>query len=99
MNKDVKLLQLVSGENIIAQVTIEKDASEVILDNPVMIVPHNNDTGFMPWPIFSNSTRLDLNPTHIVFIVDVQEEILQGYNDNIIDKKTIEVVNKPGLIY
>ncbi len=75
----VKLLKLITGEDIIADIKI--DGGEVTLKNPVRMLITPEGVGLGPLsPLIKEGSDIKVSANHIVFTGDVAIEVLNGYN-------------------
>lgn len=89
MMANVKLIKLLTGEDIIADVVEDADtlSTEVVVKNPVRVVmipsrvdPEKPQIGLAPWAQFSDDKQFTLDKFHIVTIMTPIKEILTHYN-------------------
>ncbi len=94
---DVKLLRIVTGEEIIAELVEEND-STITVKNGLVVIPAQNNVGFAPWAtvIDKEKPELVLSRTHVVYVAEVDETIRNKY-DEIYGSKLIKP-EKKGLI-
>ena len=45
---EVKLLRVITGEEIVAEI-VEENAAEVTLKNALVVIPTQQSVGFAPW--------------------------------------------------
>ena len=70
---EIKILKLISGEEIIGEVL--ENGSEICIKNPVRIVvmpgkdPREPQVGLAPWGQFSKEKTFSLHKAHIVVIM------------------------------
>jgi hypothetical protein len=84
--KNIKILKLLGGEQIIANVISESD-SEIIIDNPVRILvmpsaagPKNPNVGLAPWAEFSDDKQFRIHKAHVVITMSPIVEFINQYN-------------------
>ena len=94
---NVKLVKLISGEEIIADIKGD-NASDgthfVRLVNPIVLVPTSQGNKMVSFPRFSLGTPIEIRQTHIQFITDVAVDALEAYGKafgNIIVASSIEI--------
>lgn len=85
---NILALKLVSGEDLIGDVTITD--TDYIIENPVrlMMVPGQSSAsqpsfGFAPYPVYmmeSNNLKLTISKTHVIFNVEPDKEFVNQYN-------------------
>ena len=81
---NVKLIRLITGEDIIAQIMEQGDP--LILKNPVRIVvlpnkidPKNPQVGFAPFAEFSEDKIVNIDKRHVVAIMVPIKEFVNQY--------------------
>ena len=80
---EVKVLKLVSGEELVVEIISETDQF-VEIKNPVAAVLQRTKTGegalgFMPWMHAANGP-LKISRNHLVCVAEVADEVKNGYN-------------------
>ena len=90
MMANIKLIKLLTGEDIIAEI-IEDDkdslSTDIVIKNAVRVVmipsrvdPEKPQIGLAPWAQFSDDKTFTLDKFHIVTIMSPIKEILAHYN-------------------
>lgn len=76
-----KLIRIITGEEIIAEVLEETDDT-ITLQNGLVVLPTNNGVGFAPWAtvISKENPEITVNLKHIVYVAEVQEDVVNKYN-------------------
>jgi len=79
---DVKLIRIVTGEEIIAEVLSETDDT-ITVQNGLVVLPTNNGVGFAPWAtvISKEDPEITISKTHVVYVAEVQEDVCKKYNE------------------
>jgi hypothetical protein len=79
---DVKLLRILTGEEVIAELLSETEET-ITIQNGLVVLPTNNGVGFAPWAsvISKEKPEITISKNHIVYIVDVQEDLSKKYNE------------------
>jgi len=79
---DVKLIRIVTGEEVIAEL-VSNDGDTVTIKNALVILPTNNGVGFAPWAtvIDQENPEITMSKNHVVYTVDVQEDVCKKYNE------------------
>ncbi len=84
MSKDVKVLKLVNGEEVITRLE-ESDDGFLILEEPrvVQSMPPNAagqvGIGFVPWSICSKLDKVILDNKHVMVILEPKKEMETNY--------------------
>ena len=89
MSNDVKVLKLITGEEVIARVS--KESGDLLVLNKPMILqmmPPNTSTGqvgfaIVPWLMASKSETITISTEHILAEDDVKPEIGKNYLANV----------------
>ena len=88
MSNDVKILKLITGEEVIARVSRES-SNLLILDRPMILqmMPANQQgqVGFaiVPWLMAGNSEKITISTEHILAEDVVKSEIEKNYLANV----------------
>jgi hypothetical protein len=79
---NVKLIRILTGEEIIAEVLSETDDT-VTVQNGLVVLPTGQNVGFAPWtPVISKENpEVGITRKHIVYIADVQSDVVDKYNE------------------
>jgi hypothetical protein len=83
VDMDLKVIKLVSGETIFAEVEVVKDSKEPLLSlrNPMGLAQGPQGTILQSWPPFATADVVEMRPIHAITITDVtNEQIINGYN-------------------
>jgi hypothetical protein len=79
--KDVKLIRMITGEEIIAEVLDWKNGMMTI-QNPLLVIPQQGQVGFAPWAtvIDPEQPEIGLDMKHVIYSVAVAEPVIEQYN-------------------
>ena len=79
---DVKLLRITTGEEVIAELLSETEDT-ITVQNGLVVLPTNTGVGFAPWAtvISKDKPEITISKTHIVYAVEVQEDVCKKYNE------------------
>ena len=79
---NVKLLRIVTGEEVIAELISESDTT-ITVKNGLVVMPTQSGVGFAPWAtvIDDNKPEITLSHNHVVYIAEVSEEVSKKYNE------------------
>jgi hypothetical protein len=88
MAMNVKLIRLITSEELIAEVLIENDDNnKLVMKNPLRVViipskstPQNPTVGFAPWAEFSDDKKFELDKSSILCIMNPVKEFVNQYN-------------------
>ena len=79
---DVKLIRMITGEEIIAEIVSETDDT-ITVQNGLVVLPNPQGVGFAPWAtvISKEEPEITVKKTFIVYIAAVQEDVALKYNE------------------
>tara|TARA_B100000035_G_scaffold128546_1_gene109256 strand:+ start:245 stop:538 length:294 start_codon:yes stop_codon:yes gene_type:complete len=79
---EVKLLRVITGEEIVAEI-VDENASEVTLKNALVVIPTQQSVGFAPWAtvIDRENPEVTVSRTHIVYVANLDESIRNKYDE------------------
>ena len=88
MASNIKIIKLITGEELLAEVTISSPIpTSITMKNPVRIVvmpnkldPKTPNVGFAPWAEFSEDKTFELDKAHILAIINPIKEFVNQYN-------------------
>jgi len=85
MATNVKIIKLVNGDELLAEVTTTTDILKI--KNPVRIIvmpnkidPKTPNIGFAPWADFSEDKSFTLDMSHVLCIMTPIKEFINQYN-------------------
>lgn len=86
MATNIKILKMISGEELLAEVTRETD-THLDLKNVVRVVimptannPKNPTVGFAPWADFSDDKEFTIHKAHVIVTMKPVEQFASQYN-------------------
>ena len=79
---EVKLLRVITGEEIVAEI-VSEDAVDVTLKNALVVIPTQQSVGFAPWAtvIDRENPEVTVSRTHIVYVANLDESIRNKYDE------------------
>ena len=79
---EVKLLRVITGEEIVAEI-VGENAAEVTLKNALVVIPTQQSVGFAPWAtvIDRENPEVTVSRTHIVYVANLDESIRNKYDE------------------
>ena len=79
---NVKLLRIVTGEEVIAEFVSESDTT-ITVKNGLVDLPTQRGVGFAPWAtvIDDNKPEITLSHNHVVYIAEVSSDVRKKYNE------------------
>jgi len=86
MAANVKILRLVNGQEVVAEL-VNEDETGIEIKNPVMVMvvpnkadPSNPNIGFAPWANFSDDKEFVLNKATVIAVMNPIKDFLNEYN-------------------
>jgi len=78
---DVKLIRLISGEEIIAEVT-DWSNGIITIKNALVVIPQQGQVGFAPWAtvIDPEHPEIALDMKHVIYSVEVAPDVIRQYS-------------------
>ena len=79
---DVKLIRILGGEEIVAEVLSETEDT-ITVQNGLVVVPTNSGIGFAPWAtiVSQDKPEITIRKKHTVYIAEVQNDVYGKYNE------------------
>lgn len=79
---NVKLIRVVTGEEIVAEVVSETDDT-LTVQNALVVLPTNNGVGFAPWAtvVSKDEPEITVSRNHLVYVAEVQEDVASKYKE------------------
>jgi len=77
---DVKLIRLVTGEEIVAEV-LHWQNGVLNIQNALVVVPQQGQIGFAPWAsvISPDAPEIGLDIKHVIYCVEVAPAVVEQY--------------------
>lgn len=77
---DVKLIRLITGEEIVAEVIDWKDGV-LTVKNGLVVIPQQQSVGFAPWATVIDPERpeIGLDMKHVIYCVEVAPDVVKQY--------------------
>ena len=79
---DVKLLRIVTGEEVVAELVSDNETT-ITVKNGLVVLPTNTGVGFAPWAtvISKDNPEITISKNHVVYSAEVQEDVAKKYNE------------------
>lgn len=79
---NVKLIRVVTGEEIVAEVVSETDDT-VTIQNGLVVLPTGQSVGFAPWAtvISKDEPEITMSRKHIIYVAEVQDDVSSKYKE------------------
>ena len=77
---DVKLIRLVTGEEIVAEV-LDWQNGILTIQNALVVIPQQGQVGFAPWAtvIDNDQPEIALDMKHVIYCVAVAPPVIEQY--------------------
>jgi len=77
---NVKLLRIITGEEVLAEV-LSEDENTVTVQNGLVVLPNANGVGFAPWAtvISKEKKEITLSREHLVYVVECDDSVQDKY--------------------
>lgn len=87
MSQNIKLIKLINGQDIVAEI-VSENLGKITIKNPiaVMVVPSRTDpktpsVGFAPWAEFSDDKTISINASVVIAVMTPIKEFINQYNN------------------
>jgi|TARA_B100000530_G_scaffold329661_1_gene271942 hypothetical protein len=79
---NVKLIRVVTGEEVIAEVLSETDDT-ITVKNGLVVLPSAQSVGFAPWAtvISKEEPEITMSRKHVVYVAEVQDSVSKKYKE------------------
>jgi hypothetical protein len=79
---NVKLIRVVTGEEVIAEVLSETDDT-IAVKNGLVVLPNGQSIGFAPWAtvISKEEPEITMSRKHVVYVAEVQDSVSKKYKE------------------
>ena len=79
---NVKLIRVVTGEEVIAEVLSETDDTITVKDG-LVVLPNGQSIGFAPWAtvISKAEPEITMSRKHVVYVAEVQDSVSKKYKE------------------
>ena len=77
---NVKLLRIVTGEEVIVEL-LSEDENTITIKNGLVVLPNANGVGFAPWATVISKTKseITLDRKFIVYMVECDVDVVDKY--------------------
>ena len=78
---EIRLIRLTSGEEILCEIH-EKNKLKITVKNPVLLIPNQDQIGFMPYLSYTEIGifGLEIKQDHVMFNLQPTDEMIDSYN-------------------
>ena len=78
---DVKLIRIVTGEEIIAEL-VSQDENTITVKNGLVVLPSAQNVGFAPWAtvISKENPEITLDMKHVIYVAEIDHSVAKKYN-------------------
>ena len=79
---NVKLIRVVTGEEVIAEVLSETDDT-ITVKNGLVVLPNGQSVGFAPWAtvISKEEPEITMSRKHVIYVAEVQDSVSKKYKE------------------
>jgi len=79
---NVKLIRVVTGEEVIAEVLSETDDT-ITVKNGLVVLPSAQSVGFAPWAtvISKEEPEITMSRKHVIYVAEVQDSVSKKYKE------------------
>jgi len=79
---NVKLIRVVTGEEVVAEVVSETDDT-ITIKNGLVVLPTNTGVGFAPWAtvISKDDPEITMDRKHVIYVAEVQDSVSEKYQE------------------
>ena len=95
--KDIKLVRLTSGEEILVNVVNESGLTLTVTD-PVLLIPDAGKIGFMPYMSYCEMESMTIKKDHIMFNLMPTEDLKGQYREMIEGTNKIQLNETPQIL-
>ena len=77
---NVKLLRIVTGEEVIAEL-LSEDADSITVKNGLVVIPNTQSVGFAPWAtvISKQKPEITIDRKFLVYAVECDVDVVEKY--------------------
>jgi hypothetical protein len=77
----IQLLKLITGEDIIADVSYDALVDKYQLKNPLRFLPTRDGVALAPLVLFAKNDTIEIKGTAVIFTAEPEDEIVNTYNE------------------
>jgi len=79
---NVKLIRVVTGEEVVAEIVSETDDT-IIIKNGLVVLPTGQSVGFAPWAtvISKDDPEIIMSRNHVIYVVELQDDVASKYKE------------------
>jgi len=79
---NVKLIRVVTGEEVVAEVVSETDDT-ITIKNGLVVLPTGQNVGFAPWAtvISKDDPEITMSRNHVIYVVELQDDVASKYKE------------------
>jgi hypothetical protein len=79
---NVKLIRVVTGEEVVAEVVSETDDT-ITIKNGLVVLPTGQSVGFAPWAtvISKDNPEITMSRNHVIYVVELQDDVASKYKE------------------
>ncbi len=79
---NVKLIRVVTGEEVVAEIVSETDDT-ITIKNGLVVLPTGQNVGFAPWAtvISKDDPEITMSRNHVIYVVELQDDVASKYKE------------------
>tara|TARA_B100001142_G_C14259695_1_gene626535 strand:+ start:1018 stop:1311 length:294 start_codon:yes stop_codon:yes gene_type:complete len=79
---NAKLIRIMTGEEVVAELVSETEDS-ITIKNGLVVIPQAQNVGFAPWAtvISKDNPEITVSKSHVIYMVEVDESVRTKYNE------------------
>lgn len=77
----VKLVKLVTGEEVLAKVELEQQGGHYVLENPVKLALNQKGVAMIPLsPFMKEDVKFKIKDRDVIYAIDADDDVVNAYN-------------------
>ena len=79
---NAKLIRVMTGEEVVAELVSETE-SDITIKNALVVIPQPQNVGFAPWAtVISKEVRdITVSKSHVIYMVELDDSVKTKYNE------------------
>jgi len=79
---NAKLIRIMTGEEVVAELVSETEDG-ITIKNGLVVIPQAQNVGFAPWAtvISKENPEITVSKSHVIYMVEVDESVRIKYNE------------------
>jgi hypothetical protein len=76
---DIRIVKLISGEDLLTQVDIDEGLETLTLIKPMLLVPQPNGLQMVPWLMLAKKETVHVKEYNVITMYEPRDELVNGY--------------------